>query len=174
MLVKFGNCLQVRRVAVWAGFGCWHLDKLIDTRGFGALPGRVAQGSTTFFALSRGALLGGRSFASFELAAVQGLELGLKLLVFEFYLLGVSALLIQLLVEFFQLIFVVAFGATDLLIPMKDPAGGQSFQIRAPIPVRTAKVVGQVLKFGHGQSGGGSWSSRQLASESRWRSLRTF
>ena len=105
---------------------------------------------------------------------MQGLELGLQLLVFPFCLLALPALLLQLLVELRQLMFVVAFGAGNLLIAMKDPARGKSFQIRASIAVRATKVVRQVLEFRHGQSGGGSWSRRQLASDSRWRSLRTL
>ena len=110
----------------------------------------------------------------FKLTAVQSVELSPELLVFQFHLLGMSVLLAQLLGEFFQLIFVVAFGACDLLIAMEDPTGGQTFQIRAPIPIRATEVLGQVFELRHDQSGGGSWSSRQLASESRCSSLRTL
>ena len=102
------------------------------------------------------------------------MELSPELLIFQLHLPGMLALLPQFLVELFELIFVVALGAGDLLITMKDPTGREPFQIRAPIPVRAAKVVWQVFKFGHRQSGGGSWSSRQLVSESRCSSLRTL
>jgi len=130
--------------------------------------------SAAFFALGRGALggLGSDGPAPFELAAVQGLELSLELLLFQLRLFALPPLLVQFLGKFLQLIFIVAFSASDLLIAMKDPACGQPFQIRAPIPIGATKVVGQVLELRHGQSGGGSWSRRQLASESRWRSLR--
>jgi hypothetical protein len=84
------------------------------------------------------------------LAAMQGLNLSLELLVLPFHLLALSPLLLQLLVEFLQLVFVVALGAADLLIPLKNPARGESFQIRAPIPIRATEVLGQVLKFRHG------------------------
>ena len=84
------------------------------------------------------------------------MELSLELLVFQFDLLGVPLLLPQPLVKFLQLILVVAFDAGDLLVAMKDPAGGQAFQIGAPIPIRATEVVGQVFKFRHRQSGGGS------------------
>ncbi len=95
------------------------------------------------------------------------MKLSFELLIFQFELFGMSPLLMQLLVEFLQLIFVMAFGASDLLVSVKDPAGGKSFQIRAPIPIRATEVVRQVFELWHGQSGGGSWSSRQLASERR-------
>ena len=70
------------------------------------------------------------------------MKLSLELLIFQFRLLAVAALLIKLLAHLLQLIFVVAFGAGDLLIAMKDPASGESFQIRAPIPIRATEVVG--------------------------------
>jgi len=76
--------------------------------------------------------------------------LSLKLLVLQFYLLALPPLLIQFLVEFFQLIFLVALSASDLLIAMKNPARGKSFQIRAPIPVRATEVGWEVLKLRHG------------------------
>ena len=95
------------------------------------------------------------------------MELSSELLVFQFYTFAFSALLAQLFVEFLQLIFVMALRGLVVLILVKDPAGGQSFQIGAAIPVRAAEVVGQVLELWHDQSGGGSWRIRQLASESR-------
>ena len=84
------------------------------------------------------------------------MELSLKLLLFQFYLFALPPLLIQLLVKFFQLVFVMALGAGQVLVAMKNPARGQSFQIRAPIPVRATKVGREILKFRHRQSGGGS------------------
>ena len=95
------------------------------------------------------------------------MQLSLQLLIVQFDLFGVPPLFAQLFVKFLQLIFVMAFSASDLLIAMKDPARGQPFQIRAPIPIGTGKVLGQVFKLRHSQSGGGNWSRRQLASERR-------
>src|SRR5208283_5677090 len=119
--------------------------------GLGPLPRRMARGSAALFGLNGGVLWrrGGGGLASFELAAVQGLELGLELLVFQLHPLALAPFLIQLAVEFFQLVFVVALRPADLLITTQDPAGGQAFQIGAPIPVRATEVVRQVLKFRH-------------------------
>ena len=81
--------------------------------------------------------------------AMQSLELNLKLLLFQFYLFALPPLLLQFLVQIFKLVFVLAFGAAHLLVAMKHPAGGQSFQIRAPIPVRATEARRQVLKLRH-------------------------
>lgn len=109
-----------------------------------------------------------------ELAAVQGLELRPELLVFQLHLLALAPFPIQLLVESGQLIFVVAFDAGDLLVAPPNPAGGQTFQIGASLPIRATEVRWQVGEAGHGQSEGGSWSRRQLTSERRPRSLRAL
>lgn len=109
-----------------------------------------------------------------ELAAVQGLELRPELLVFQLHLLALAPFPIQLLVESGQLIFVVAFDAGDLLAAPPNPAGGQTFQIGASLPIRAAELLWQVGEAGHGQSEGGSWSRRQLTSERRPRSLRAL
>jgi len=111
----------------------------------------MADRSAALSALSRSALWrGGRSSpAPFELAAVQSLELSLELLVLPFQFFALPPLLIQLLVDLLQLVFVVALGAADLLISMKNPTGGQSFQIRTPIPVRATEIGREVLKLRH-------------------------
>jgi hypothetical protein len=57
---------------------------------------------------------------------------------------------LELLVQFLQLVFVLAFGAGDFLITMENPLGGQALQIRAPIPVRADKVIVQFAESGHG------------------------
>ena len=72
---------------------------------------------------------------AFELAAVQRLELSPKLLVFQFCSFALPVFLAQFFGEFFQLVFVVALGAHDLLVAIKDPTGGQSFQVRASVAV---------------------------------------
>jgi hypothetical protein len=58
------------------------------------------------------------------LAAVQGLELSPQLLIFQLHLMSLSALLIQLRREFFQLVFVVTLNAGRTLILAPDPLGG--------------------------------------------------
>ena len=128
MLVKLGHRLQIGAMAVRATLGSRHRHDLVNALGLGPLPRGMAHRSAALFALGRGAVRGRDrgSFAPFELAAVQGVELGLQLLVLQFQLLGAAAAPVQLLVEFFQLIFVVAFRAGDLLIAMKDPARGQA------------------------------------------------
>ena len=83
------------------------------------------------------------------MTAVQGLELSLELLVLQLCLFALSPLLLQLLVKLFELVFVVAFGAGNLLVAMKNPARGKSFQIRTPIPVRATEVGREVLKLRH-------------------------
>jgi len=105
---------------------------------------------------------------------MQRAELGLELLFLPFQLLALPPFLIELALELFQLRFVFALGAADLLIAFKDPARGQSFQIRAPLPVRAMEFWRQVPKLWPDQSGGGNWSSRQLVSDRRCRSLRTL
>ena len=131
----------------------------------------MANGRAALFGLSGTALRGRDRPTLVELAAVQGVQLNLRLLVYHFHLLALPPLLIQLFAEISQVVFVVTFRTRDLLTPMKDPTGGQALQIRAPIPVRAAAVGGQVLKLRHNQSGGGNWSRRHLASESRCSSV---
>ena len=80
---------------------------------------------------------------------MQGLKLSPQLLVLQFHLLALAALLMELGVKFLQLVFVVALGAPDLLRAMPYPAGGQAFQMRAAIPIRAREVLGQVLKLRH-------------------------
>jgi hypothetical protein len=176
VLVNCRDWLQLGVMTVRAALGHRHADGLVDVLGLGALPGRVPHRSSTLLGSGRGTLRlwGRRIFAPFELAAVQGMKLSLESLVLQFERLGVSSLRTQLPLQFLQLIFVVAFGARDLLVASEDPASGQPLQIGAPIPIRAGEVRRQVLKFGHGQSGGGNWSSCQFASESRCRSLRTL
>ena len=112
-------------VAVRASLGRGHGHDEIQLLGLGSLPGRVAHGGAAFLAPGRGAVpRRSRRLASFELAAVQSLELRPELLVFQFDSLSLLPLLIQLVVELFQLIFVVALRAGDLLVAMKDPARG--------------------------------------------------
>src|SRR5712691_11279300 len=152
-----------------------HLDDLVDAFRFGPLPGWMAMGSAAFFALDRRAAGGGhRSFAAFELAAVQGIELGLKLLILSLQLEIVRVGLVQLLVEFLELVFVLALHCATLLIAIPNPLRGQAFQIGTAIPVRADERLIQLAEAGHRQSSG-NWSNRQLTSESRtssWRTLR--
>ena len=77
------------------------------------------------------------------------MELSLDLLILQFQLLALPPLFIELAIEFLKLIFILAFRPSHLLIAMKDPAGGQPFQIRTTVPVRTAEVSRQILKLGH-------------------------
>jgi hypothetical protein len=68
----------------------------------------MAYRSTALFALGRRTAGRGRgSFAPFELAAVQGVELSLELLVFEFQFLELASLLIEQTLELLQLVFIV-------------------------------------------------------------------
>ena len=76
---------------------------------------------------------------------MQGVQLSPKLLGLQFDCFGVTALLPQLLMQLLQLMLVVALGAINALITLPDPAGGESLQIRATIPVRTAEIIGQCL-----------------------------
>jgi hypothetical protein len=150
VVMKCFNRLQLLVAAIGAALRGRHRHNVVDARRLGALPGRMPQRSATSFALRRRAVGSGRSgrgLASLELTPVQRLELSPKLLVFQFHLLGVPALVAQLLVKFFQLIFVLAFGAVSLLVAMKDPARGEPFQIRAAILIRAPEVVGQILKL---------------------------
>jgi hypothetical protein len=177
-------------VAMGARPGRRRVNHPVDARWLGPLPGGMAERSSPFFVLIRRhahelfsrqdakRLLDRVSVENpkvvedlvpklLPLAAVQRVELSLQLLVLQFDLLGVPPLLPQLLVEFVQLIFVLTLGAGHFLIAFKDPPGGKSFQIGASVPIGAAEIVRQLLKLSHAQSGGGSWSSRQLASESR-------
>jgi hypothetical protein len=114
----------------------------------------MAHWRTTLFARDRGTFLargGCGLLAPLELLLMQGSKLGFELLIFQFDCLALPSLLIQEAIEFFDLVFVLALDAARFLIAAKDPPRGQPFQIRAPIPVRATKVIGQVLEFGHGQ-----------------------
>ena len=150
MLMNLGHRLQICPMAVGATFGSRHRHDPVHVLGLWPLPRGMAHRSPALFAWGRGTVRGRdrANPAPLELAAMQGMELGLQVLVVQFQLLALPPLLTQLLAEFFQLIFVVAFRAGCLLIAMKDPAGGESFQIRAAIPVRATKVVGQALNSG--------------------------
>jgi hypothetical protein len=151
MLVPCGQGLQIRVLTPGADPRGRHLDHLIDVGGLGALPGRVTYRGAALPGWRQGFLrFWGGGFAPFELAAVQGLKLRLELLVFPFDLLAPTPLLLQLLVQLCQLIFVVGFSAGDLLITFPDPAGGEALQIRAPVPMGTAETGGQVFELGHG------------------------
>jgi len=144
VVVDLLNGLEAVGVAVWASLGRRHGHDQIDVLRFGSLPGRMARGGAAFLTVGPGAVRGwgSGSLASFELAAVQGLELRAELLVFQFALLSLPPLLLQLEVELFELILVLAFRAGDLLVAMEDPACRQAFQVRAAAVVRAAEVVG--------------------------------
>jgi hypothetical protein len=73
----------------------------------------MAHRSAALFALRRSVPRGRRAsrLAPFELAAVQGVELGVELLVFQFQALTLPALLSQHFMQFCQLVFVVALRA---------------------------------------------------------------
>ena len=55
VFVDFSHRLQLGIAAVWAGGWGLGSDDLIDARGLGPLPGRMAEGRATLFALGRGA-----------------------------------------------------------------------------------------------------------------------
>ena len=125
MVMDFLDGLQCGSLAARASARRWHCDYLIDARRLGPLPGWVAERSAALFALRRRTRKRRhRGPASFELAAMQGLKLGLELLVLQLERFGVPPLLSQFLIQFCQLILVVTFGAVDCLITMKDPASG--------------------------------------------------
>ena len=85
VLLQLGEGLQVSALTLWTALGCGKLEAEVNLFGFGPLPGRMAYGSATLFALSRRTgRRGGGSFAAFKLAAMQRLELSLKLVIFQF------------------------------------------------------------------------------------------
>ena len=177
VLEGWGHRRQVGALTERTGWRSRNRNELVDVIGLGSLPGGMPLGSAALFLLAGrpGGCWGEeRVSAPLELAAMQGAQLRTQTLVFQFHFLALPPLLGQLLMEFFQLMFVVAFRAVDLLIAPKDPAGGQTFQIGAPLPVGAAEIRGQVGESGHAQSSGGRWSRRQLVSERRWRSWRTL
>jgi hypothetical protein len=176
VLVQFLDWLQVGAMTPGTALGRWHGNDLINVLGFGPLPVRMAHGSTALFALSPGALRGwsGRDFAAFELAAVQRVELCFELLVLAFQFLVATFSLVELLVEFLELVFVLALQAITFLMAIPNPLCGQALQIRAAVAIRTDELLIQLAESGHSQSSGGSWSKRQLTSESLARSCRTL
>jgi hypothetical protein len=151
VLVGLWEGLQVGVLAVRTFFGCRHWNDFVNVFGFGPLPRRMAHRSAALFSLVRGTVRRwrGRSLAPFELAPVQGVELSLDLLVLPFQLLALPPLLIEEAIEFFELIFILALRPGHLLIAMKDPTGGQPFQIRTTVAVRTAEVIRKIFKLGH-------------------------
>jgi hypothetical protein len=151
VLVNFGHGLQLGVMTVRAALGRWNPYGLVDVLWLGPLPRGMAHRSATLAPSGAGTLWfwGHRSCAPFELAAVQGVQLRPKLLVLQLHRLALSPFLPPLLIKLLQLIFIVTFGARNLLVASEDPAGGQPLQIGAPIPIRAAEVRRQVLKFGH-------------------------
>ena len=146
--MNLGDRLQFAFMTMRAGVGSGHGEDLIDTLGLFALPRRMTFWSAPLLRLcrwARGLGSDGRT-ATFELAAVQGVELGLELLVVPLQLLVGFVGLLKMLVEFFQLMFIVAFQPGGLLITRPDPLRGQAFQIRTAVAVRATEVIGQVSK----------------------------
>jgi hypothetical protein len=110
MIMKLLQPLELGVVALGASLGRRHTDYLVDAGGLGPLPGWMAQRRAALFALGRRTARRGRgSFAPFELAAVQGVELRLKLLIFEFQFLELASLLIEQTLELLQLVFIVVY-----------------------------------------------------------------
>ena len=114
VLVNLADWLQLGVVAVRTALWGWDLYGLIDLFWLGALPGGMAGRSAPFLALGRRTLRGkgGRPPTPFELATVQGLNLGAQLLIFQFLLVELPMLLVQLLLELLELMFVIALQAT--------------------------------------------------------------
>src|SRR5919108_3415662 len=112
----------------------------------------MTDGSATLLGVGRWTATVGSdgSFAGLELAAMQGVQLRLELLVLRFQLLVLAMGLIQLLSQLFQLPFIFADQKARLLILTKDPTGGQTLQIGTTIPIRADKIVVQVGEGGHG------------------------
>jgi hypothetical protein len=83
VFLRLLDWLQVGVLALGTLLGRGHAKDLINVLGFGSLPRRMAHGSAAFFGLRGGAIRrwSGERFAAFELAAVQGAELGLELLI---------------------------------------------------------------------------------------------
>src|SRR5258708_5019980 len=108
MIVKFSDRLERGIVTIRTGPGRWDTNRLVNARWLSSLPGGMTHRSAAFFALGRGALggLGSDGPAPFELAAVQGLELSLELLLFQLRLFALPPLLVQFLGKFLQLIFI--------------------------------------------------------------------
>jgi hypothetical protein len=117
---------------------------------------------------------GSGRLAAFKLTAVQGLELRLEPLVFQFQVLASAALLLQALAQGLDLGLRALFDDGGLLETLQDPAGGPALQIGAAAAIRAREVIRQIWKAGHRQFGGGPWSTRQLTSERRWSSRRTL
>jgi hypothetical protein len=111
----------------------------------------MAHGSAALFALRRGALAGRgrRLFAAFELAAMQGLELGLELADLLILLLGALVGFVELAAKFCELVLIIALQAAGFLIALPDPVGGQALQVGAGVPVRADEVWGRLAESGH-------------------------
>jgi hypothetical protein len=102
--------LQVWVLAMGAGLRRRDVHHLVKVGGLGPLPRGMAHRRAAFFGSGlRACGRRGRGVpAAFELAAMQGLELGLQLLVGQFHLLAPPLLLVQLAPAFLQLPFIVA------------------------------------------------------------------
>ena len=132
--------------------------ELVDVIGLGPLPGGMALGSAALFLLAGGRVGGWRGervAAAFELAAVQGLKLGLEVLMFPFQFSLAAVGLVQFLVELLDDMLVMALGAGHRLIAVPDHVSGQAFQVGAAIPIGAVEGVVQFAEARHGSVGGG-------------------
>src|SRR5215212_5887892 len=111
---------------------CSHADDLVNARGLGTLPRRVSFGRAALPGLGGRVLRGALpwSFAAFELASMQSVQLSFKLLILLFQLDDAVFGRCELLAALLQLVFIVILQETGIEVALPDRLRGQPIQIR--------------------------------------------
>jgi hypothetical protein len=153
VLVEARHRGQVSAVAEGAGWGSGYRNELVNVSGLGAVPGRVACGGAALLGRAGRGRLGhgrGRRSAAFELALVQGLELGLQPVVGLFPFSVLRAQLGDLLVLLCENVFVLPLRGRGRLSQLPDPLGGVPLQIGTAVPIGANKLRLQIGEARHG------------------------
>jgi len=151
VLPDFRHRPESGALAMGTAWRCRNQNHAVDLPGLGPPPGSMAQGCPALLFRRRVRWGSGRAVATLELAAVQGLELGLELLDFACLLPGQAASLVQFLVDLLEEVFVVALGSGYSLITVPHHVGWQSLQIGAPMAVTTNELFVQFGEARHGR-----------------------
>ena len=93
---------------------------------------------------------GGRPVPAFELAAMERLVGGFKLLHLAFQFPDAAPRLGQFRVALLQLHLVLGLQSGRRLIPIPNPFGGQPLKVRAPVPMGADKLGRQFREARHG------------------------
>jgi len=143
VLMNNGHWRKVGSLAMRARVRGADGNKFINMVRLGTLPGGGTIGGAAFLFLRNwriGLLRCLGMPAALELGAVQSIQLGFDLLVFQLEFSAALAFQIKLLIELLNNIFVLALSSYDLLMAMPAHVGRQAFQVRAPLAEGALKI----------------------------------